>query len=137
MSAHLIAIVLWISGLTVIYWLLRLHDHVPKDTRDKLTLMERSVALMADIAAAVAIGCGIAMAVSPINLFTAKDGPWLHIKLTVVVVAILSVHGMLRARIKKFSRGQITPVPGWMWSLLLAGMTISILLATTKLHFLK
>jgi uncharacterized membrane protein len=137
LGAHLIAVVLWISGLTAIYWMLRLHDHVPKDTRDKLTLMERSVALSADIAATVAIACGLAMAFSPINLFSAPGQAWLHIKLAVVILAILSVHGMLRGRIKKFSQGKITPVPGWMWSLLLAGVTIAILLASTKLTFLQ
>jgi putative membrane protein len=132
-AAHLISIVIWMSGLTTIYWLLRLHDHVPQETREKLTLMERSVALSADIAATVTIACGLAMAFSPTNQFT-HGGAWLHIKLTVVVLAILSVHGMLRGRIKKFGKGDIKPVPGWMWSLLLAGITIAIILAVTKLH---
>jgi uncharacterized membrane protein len=133
-AAHLISIVLWIGGLSTIYWLLRLHDHAPKEMRDKLTLMERSIAMSADIAATVTIACGLAMALSPVNQFTAKGGGWLHIKLTVVVVAILSVHGMLRGRIKKFGRGDVKPMPSWMWSLLLAGVTIAIILAVTKLH---
>lgn len=138
LSAHLISVVLWISGLTAIYWLLRLHDHAPKEMHEKLTLLERSLALSVDIASTVAIACGVAMAVSPINLFTAKGGGWLHIKIVVVLVAILSVQGMLRGRIKKFAQGKIAPVPSWMWSLLLAGMTIAIVLATTKLQsFLK
>jgi len=133
-AAHLISLVLWIGGLSTIYWLLRLHDQAPKEMRDKLTLMERSIALSADIAAMVTIACGLAMALSPINLFAVKGGGWLHIKLTVVVVAILSVHGMLRGRIKKFGKGDLKPVPSWMWSLLLAGVTIAIILAVTKLH---
>jgi uncharacterized membrane protein len=135
-SAHLISMVLWISGLTAIYWLLRMHDHAPKEMRDKLTLLEGALALSADIAATVTIGCGLAMSLSPINQFSAKGGAWLHIKLAVVVVAVLSVHGMLRGRIKKFGQGKITPAPGGMWSLLLAGVTVAIVLATTKLHFI-
>jgi putative membrane protein len=131
-AAHLISIVLWIGGLTAIYWLLRLHDHAPKEMREKLTLMERSMALSADIAAVVAIGCGLVMALWPVNQF--KGGGWLHLKLVVVAAAILSVHGMLRGRIKRFGKGQIKPVPSWIWSLLLAGVTISIICATTKLR---
>ena len=130
--AHLVSVVLWISGLTTIYWLLRLHDHAPREMREKLTLLERSLALSADISAAVAIGCGLAMALWPINQF--KGGAWLHLKLAVVVVAILSVHGILRGRIKKFGQGKIKPVPSWVWSLFLAGITIAILCATTKLR---
>jgi putative membrane protein len=134
-AAHLISVVLWIAGLSTLYWLLRLHDQAPKEMREKLTLMERSIAMSTEIASVVAIGCGLAMALSPINQFT-HGGAWLHIKLTVVVVAILSVQGMLRARIKRFAQGQIKPVPSWMWSLMLLGVAIAIILAVTKLRAL-
>lgn len=131
LTAHLIGVVLWVSGLTTIYWMLRFHDHAPKADREKLTLMERAMALSTDIAATVTIGCGIALAVSPVNQF--KQG-WLHVKLAAVVLGILSVHGILRARIKRYSRGELKPVPSWAWSLLLAGVAIAIFAATTKLH---
>jgi putative membrane protein len=134
LAAHLIAVVLWVSGLTTIYWMLRFHDHAPKTVHEKLTFMERAMAMSTDIAATVAIGCGIAMSLSPINLFTTKGNGWLHLKLAVVVVAILSAHGMLRARIKRYSRGELKPVPSWLWSLLLGGVAISIFAAVTKLH---
>jgi uncharacterized membrane protein len=137
LAAHILAVVLWISGLTAIYWMLRFHDHAAKESREQLTLQERALALATDIFAAVAIGCGAAMAFSPINLFTVHDGPWLHIKLTAVVLMILPVHGILRARIKKYALGQIAPVPTWLWSLLLGGVTIAIFCVTTKLHTFK
>ncbi len=133
-TAHLIGVVLWVSGLTTIYWMLRFHDHAPKEVHEKLTLMERAMALSTDIAAAVTIGCGIAMSLSPVNLFTMKGQGWLHLKLAAVILGILSVHGILRARIKRYSRGQLKPVPMWAWSLLLAGVAISIFAAVTKLH---
>ena len=60
LSAHFIGLVFWISGLVSVYWLLRLHAHAPKDAYEKLTLMERSLALMTEIASVLAIGCGIA-----------------------------------------------------------------------------
>jgi putative membrane protein len=132
-AAHLISVVLWIAGLSTLYWMLRLHDQAPKEMREKLTLMERSLALSTEIASVVAIGCGLAMALSPINQFT-QGGGWLHIKLTVVVIAILSVQGMLRGRVKRFAMGNIKPVPNWMWTLLLSGVAVSIILAVTKLR---
>lgn len=131
LTAHLIGVVLWVSGLTSIYWMLRFHDHAPKSVHEKLILMERAMALSTDIAATVTIGCGIAMAISPINQFTQG---WLHLKLAAVVLGILSVHGILRARIKRYSRGELKPVPTWAWSLLLGGVAISIFAAVTKLH---
>lgn len=132
-AAHLISVVLWIGGLSTLYWLLRLHDQAPKEMREKLTLMERSIAMSTEIASLVAIGCGLAMALSPINQFT-HGGAWLHIKLTVVVVAILSVQGMLRGRVKRFAQGKIKPVPSWMWTLMLVGVAVAIILAVTKLR---
>ena len=129
LSGHLIGVFVWIGGLFAVYWLLRIHAHSPKEMHEKLTLMERSMALMMDIAAAVAIGCGVALILkqSPSNptgnLLTQKGAGWLHIKLTVVVLALLPVHGMIRARIKKFGLGKISPVPQWQWTLLLAAIT--------------
>ncbi len=136
LAGHLTGVVLWLGALFAVYWLLRVHAHAPKDVLDKLTLMERSLAMSMDLAAAAAIGFGIAMAVSPLNLFkvTETNPPWLHVKLALVVLAILPVHGMVRSKIKKFSQGKITPVPQWAWSLLLVGVVGAILCATTKLN---
>jgi uncharacterized membrane protein len=129
-AAHLIAVFLWLGTMFAVYWLLRIHAHAPKDVLDKLTLMERSLALSMDIAATVAIGCGIAMAVGRPggNLFSAPGSGWFHIKLAVVVLGILPVHGMLRGKIKKFSNGQLSPIPQWMWSLVLAAITVIVIL---------
>jgi uncharacterized membrane protein len=128
-AGHLIALFLWVGGLFAIYWMLRLHAHAPKDTHEKLTLMERSIALATDIAAAVAIGTGIGQLFRPEGLYLTLPGAgWLHIKLAIVVLGVLPVHGMLRARIKKFGMGQITPVPQWMWSLFLASITVIVIL---------
>lgn len=137
MTAHVLGMVIWISGLTAIYWMLRFHDHAPKSAHEQLTLQERALALATDIAAAVTIGCGIAMAVSPVNLFTTPGNGWLHIKLTAIVLLILPVHGILRGRIKKYSQGILKPAPTWLWSMLLGGITIAIFAVVTKLHVFK
>jgi uncharacterized membrane protein len=132
-AGHLIGVFLWIGGLFTVYWLLRIHTHAPKAAHEKLTLMERSIALMMDLAAALAIGCGLVSAIDQ-GRFTAPGSGYFHIKLTVVVLGILSVHGMLRARIKKFAMNKITDVPQWQWTLLLVSvMAIMILVTRVKL----
>jgi uncharacterized membrane protein len=129
--------VLWVGSLFTVYWLLRIHAHAPKDALDRLTLMERSMAMLMDIAATVTIGCGLVLALDPDKPGTWFNahlyGPWLHIKLVIVVLGLLPVHGMIRGRVARFSRGQIGPVPAWQWSMLLASVMAIIVIATTKL----
>ena len=134
LTGHLIGVILWMGSLFAVYWLLRLHAQAPKDVLEKLTLMERSLALTMDLAATLAIGCGLTMALSKggthptSSLFTAPGGAWFHVKLTAVVLGVLPVHGMVRGRIAKFSRGTIVPVPQWMWSLLLVAIAAIVFL---------
>jgi uncharacterized membrane protein len=134
LTAHLIGVIFWLGCLFAVYWLLRVHAQAPKDVLDKLTLMERSLALTMDLSAALAIGTGLAMALRhehdhPIStLFTAPGAGWFHVKLTVVVLGILPVHGIVRGRIAKFGRGVISNVPQWLWSLLLISITIIVVM---------
>ena len=128
-SGHLIGVVLWIGGMFTVYWLLRMHAHAPKEMHEKFTLMERSLALMMDLAATLAIGCGLAMIFGQTPNFLAQPHHgWFHIKLTVVVLGVLSVHGVIRGRVGKFSRGKISPVPAWVWTVLLASVTTILIL---------
>ena len=134
LTGHLIGVILWMGSLFAVYWLLRLHSQAPKDVLDKLTLMERSLALTMDLAATLAMGAGLTMALTKggthptSNLFAAPGAGWFHIKLTVVVLGILPVHGMVRGRIAKFSRGKISSVPQWMWSVLLVAIVAIVFL---------
>src|SRR5690606_14573922 len=101
---------------------------------EKLTLMERSLALAMDIAATLAIGTGLYMALTKggthptTNLFAAPGAGWFHIKLTVVVLGILSAHGMVRARIARFGRGDLKPIPQWLWSVVLISIVAILIL---------
>jgi uncharacterized membrane protein len=133
-AAHLVGVVFWISGLTAIYWMLRFHDHAAKGDREKLTYMERAMAMSTDISATVAIGSGVVVAIGR-HYFTTPGNGWLHVKLAVVVLGILSTHGMLRAQVKRYSRGEIKPVPTWLWSLFLASVVIAIIAVSTRLEF--
>jgi uncharacterized membrane protein len=131
LAAHLIGVFLWIGGLFGVYWLLRVHAHAPADVREQLTLMERSLALSMDLAATIAIGCGIAVALNETpNLFTRPGAGWFHVKLAIVVLGVLPVHGIARARIKQFSQGKLSPVPQWAWSLLIAAIAAIVIMVT-------
>jgi uncharacterized membrane protein len=148
---HLVGVILWIGCMAATYWMLRFHTQAPSSVHEKLILMERSLALAMDLGAGLAIGCGIAMSVMsgggedatfrsavthPVgNLFAAK-GPisagWFHIKLLFVVAGVLSVHGMLRAKVARFSRGESATVPSWIWTVLLVSI-VAIIIAVVRL----
>ena len=134
LTAHLIGVFLWLGCLFAVYWLLRVHAQAPKDVLEKLTLMERSLALTMDLAAALAIGAGLVMALRhdgshpTSTLFGAPGAGWFHVKLLVVVIGILPVHGMVRGKVAKFGRGAISNVPQWMWSLLLIAIAAIVIL---------
>jgi len=133
LSGHLIGDFLWVGSMFAVYWLLRLHTHAPKEAHEKLVLMERSMALMMDIAAALAIGCGIGLIFkrpTPAfsTIFAEGHAGWFHIKLTVVVLGLLSMHGMLRAKVKKFSRGETPSVPQWQWTVMLSSVVAIVVL---------
>ena len=138
-AAHMIGLFVWIGGLFAVYWLLRFHAHAPKDAHEKLTLMERSLALMMDIGSALAIGTGLAIAIGSTPNYFARPGfGWFHIKLTIVVLGILPVHGIVRARIKKHANGNLTPIPQWLWSLLLVALVgVIIMVFRGPLMFMK
>jgi uncharacterized membrane protein len=137
LAAHLIGVFLWIGGLMAVYWILRIHTQTPPNIHEKLVLMERALAWTMDLAATLAIGCGLAMAIGA-KLFSDKHYGWLHIKLAVVVLGILSVHGIVRARVGRFSRGEMKPVPAWAWNVLIAAIVAILILVTrVKLAYMS
>jgi putative membrane protein len=127
-AAHLIGLFVWIGGLFAVYWLLRFHAHAPKEAHEKLTLMERSLALMMDIGSLLAIGAGLAIAIGFNTEFRYFKQGWFHIKLTVAVLAVFPVHGIIRARIKKYANGTLKPIPHWMWTMLLLAIVVIVIM---------
>jgi uncharacterized membrane protein len=130
-AGHLIGDFLWVGSMFVVYWLMRFHTQAPKEAHEKLILMERSTAMMMDVASALAIGTGVALMFyrSPpySSIFSEPHAGWFHIKLTLVVLGMLAMHGMLRAKVKKFSNGLMPNVPQWQWTIILSTV-VSILI---------
>lgn len=118
---HIIGFVLWIGGIWAGIWLLKAHVQVDAASRPALVGVERKVGASMDAGATFALLGGLALAFGgPINAF--KTGGWLHIKLTLVVLAVFSVHGLVRGRMRKFRNGDLTPLPGWVVPVLLVAM---------------
>ena len=113
--AHIIGIVLWVGGLLAVLSLLRVHTQVDGVARESLTRVEKATAMVMDLGATLAIAAGLYLALkSPKFPNTAfVSGGWFHIKLTLVVLGPFALHGMARAKIKKFARGQLSPLPLW------------------------
>jgi uncharacterized membrane protein len=138
-AAHLLGFTLWIAGLATVYWLLRVHAAAPKDARDLLSGVERSLAMLMDLGATVAIASGLTMAfAAPASHWGGAStafgsGGWIHVKLTLVVVGVLAVHGFNRAKVKRFRMGQVTEIPNWPWLLLLASTAGIIVIAAARL----
>ncbi|MBA2545120.1 MAG: CopD family protein [Deltaproteobacteria bacterium] len=124
-AGHLIGDFLWVGSMFAVYWLMRFHTHAPKEAHEKLILQERSMAMMMDVAAALAIGTGIALILyrpGDGTIFSEKPAGWFHIKLTIIVLGLLSMHGMLRAKVKKFSNGEVPSMPQWHWTIILSSV---------------
>ncbi|HRC56121.1 MAG TPA: CopD family protein [Kofleriaceae bacterium] len=109
---HVVGFVLWIAGLWAAIWLLKVHTQVDASSRPALVAAERKVGASMDAGATFAIIAGFVMAFAgPINAF--KTGGWLHIKLTLIVVGLLSIHGLVRVKMRKVRNGDLQPLPGW------------------------
>lgn len=124
---HVIGFVLWMGGLWAGIWLLKAHAQVDAASRPALVGAERKVGASMDAGATFALLGGLVMAFGgPINAF--KTGGWLHVKLTLVVLGVFSVHGLVRGRMRKFRNGDLTPLPGWVVPVLLVAMVAIIAL---------
>jgi uncharacterized membrane protein len=131
-AAHVLGFTLWIAGLATVYWLLRIHAAAPADARELLSSAERRIAMLMDLGATVAIVAGLVLAFGgPINAF--KTGGWIHLKLTLVVLGILGVHGFVRVKVKRFRQGKLAEIPSWPWLVLLVSTAGIIVLAVTPL----
>jgi uncharacterized membrane protein len=124
---HVVGFMVWIGGLVTVLQLLRVHGAVEGAARDVLTRHERKVALLMDLGATLTLVCGFVTALGgPINFF--KTGAWLHIKLTIVAVVIVGLHGYARRTVSQFRKGNVKPVSPLLTYVVLIGAAGIILL---------
>ena len=103
---------MWIAGLSSVLVLLRSHEKVEAAGRPAIIKIARSAAALMDLGSMLAIIFGFGLAFSgPVNAF--KTGPWLHIKLAIVVIAIIGSQVYLRIKLKHARQGQAGPIASW------------------------
>jgi putative membrane protein len=124
---HVLGFVLWIGGMMAVLQLLRAHGAVEGAARDVLARQERKMAVVMDVGATLTMVCGFVTALGgTTNYF--KTGAWLHIKLTLVALVIIGVHGWTRAQVRRFRKGQVRPVSPVIMLVVLAAAAAIIML---------
>jgi putative membrane protein len=111
---HIFGFVVWTGMLLAVMHALSAHARASDAARPALVELERRLALAMDIGATVAILFGVLKIVGPpAGTAIFKNGGYMHMKLTAVVV-LIGLHGFVRARVGKLRRGQPAPIPSWL-----------------------
>ena len=128
---HVLGLVFWVSGLLVTSMTLTRHtQEASEEARQALARLERIFLRgLADPGALLTIlaGAGLIMTNSHYYL----HAPWLHIKLTFVLL-LIGLHGMVAMRTKAFAAGRVAMQRSEARMLVLATLFLflSILIAT-------
>ena len=104
---HVLGLVFWVGGLLVTSMALTRHtQEASADSRQALARLERIYLRgLADPGALLTILAGASLIATNSSYYL--HAPWLHIKLTFVLI-LIGLHGMVAMRTKAFSTGRIT-----------------------------
>jgi|SRR5665213_118437 len=104
---HVLGFVFWVGGLLATSMALTRHtQEVSAEVRQSLARLERIFLRgLADPGALLTILAGVSLIMTNSSYYL--HAPWLHIKLTFVLI-LIGLHGMLAMRTKAFSTGRIT-----------------------------
>lgn len=125
LAAHILGFVLWIGGLCGLTLLL-------SSTPGQVALARggKRIAMVADLGATLAIAAGVVM-IAGIKPSPMTQG-WMHIKLALVVVGMLGIHGFARVKLKRAQSAEgATVSPLWSAALIAVAAAI-IVLATVR-----
>ena len=103
---HIFGIVFWVSGLLVTSMALTRHtQETSPEAKQALARLERIFLRgLADPGALLVILAGISLIMTKPSYYL--HAPWLHIKLTFVLL-LIALHGIVAVRAKRFASGQI------------------------------
>ena len=107
--AHVFGFIPWVAGLATLLHLLHVHPWVDEANRKPLAITEKRVAMLMDLGALLAIAAGLRLALGTTPTAFAT-GAWLHVKLTIVAIGIVGLHGFVRVKVRKFRDGEIKPI---------------------------
>ncbi|HTE51806.1 MAG TPA: CopD family protein [Kofleriaceae bacterium] len=129
-AIHVLGFLLWIGSMFALTLVLQAHARGGA-TQGALVGVERSLGRAMELGALLAIACGVYMLLrSPAAISPLKQ-PYVHIKLTVVVV-LIAMHGLVRAKMAKLGRGQGTGPGSWVSAAVLILAVAAIWLAVVK-----
>ena len=130
LTIHLIGISLWVGTLFALAALLVTRDAQPEpEMRKRIGSLARSAGIGADVGATVTLLGGLWMLLSMPAYYLHQ--PWMHMKLT-AVVAMLGVHGFIRAKAKRASTDPESRTPPAARSLVLILSIVIIALVVFK-----
>ncbi len=130
LTIHLVGMSLWVGTLFSIAALLVQRDRQPEpDMRLRIGALARTAGLGADVGATVAIAGGLWMLLTMPAYYLHQ--PWMHMKLT-AVLAMLGVHGLVRAKAKRASLGAAVTFPPAVTTIVLVLTVTIIALAVLK-----
>src|SRR6202035_3698602 len=103
---HILGLVFWVSGLLVTSMALTRHtQEAAAEARDALARLERIFLRgLADPGALLTILAGVSLIMTNSHYYL--RAPWLHIKLTFVLL-LIGLHGMVAMRTKAFATGRV------------------------------
>ncbi len=133
LTAHIFGIITWLGPMLGLALALRQGAAGEPAARADLAALAKRLGIAMDAGATITIVAGIALiyglssvGVSPLKL------PWMHVKLTLVVVGLLSSHVFLRIRAKRLARGEAQPLPKFLFPALHAILIGILIMAIVK-----
>jgi protoporphyrinogen IX oxidase len=128
---HILGLVLWVGGLLATSMTLTRHTQETESAaREALARLERIFMRgLSDIGALLTIVAGVSLISTNAHYFL--HAPWLHIKLTFVLL-LIGLHGMVAMKTKRFASGRIALQRGQARFMVIATLFLffSILIAT-------
>jgi len=130
-AVHFLGFFLWVGAMLALALALRAHAAAGASAKEVFERLEGVYAKAMEFGALLAIACGVLMIVKSPAAVSPMKQPYLHIKLTLVVV-ILGMHGLVRmsmARVRKGTGGGPGVAVPW---LILAAAAAIFYLAVVK-----
>ncbi len=132
-AIHILGFLLWVGSMFALSVALRHHERAGAD-RSAIVGLERAIGRAMELGALLAIAAGVYMILTKASVFGAVSPmkqPYLHIKLT-LVVALIAMHGVVRAKMARLGRGQGSAPGAWLSSAILVLAVAAIWLAVVK-----
>jgi uncharacterized membrane protein len=115
-AGHIFGVLMWVGTMFGLYQTMFAHGRADEAGRKALMEMEGKLAMAMDIGATIAIGTGLFLLLrlepSPLKQ------PWMHIKLTAIVLGMLGAHGYGRVKVRKLREGATNTPPPWVFGIL-------------------